>query len=162
MYHFKSGAWGPMKFGNINAWASMCKSVRLGKKMSFILEQIKSLNKLKSSTLIRINPFEMDRLEATTIYYVCFHAHQKGWVYPNQCGAIYLNGLAKSKNFHFYLQYCKQFGLFRNKRKFCSFSIGKGPVLPVFGPKYGRGKSLTDAYFSTCYINNFLIIFVSC
>ena len=111
-YHFKSGAWGPMNFGNINAWASMCKSVQLGKKMSFILEQIKSLNKLKSSTLIRINPFDMDRLEACTIYYVFFRAHQKGWVYPNQCGAIYLNGLAKSKNFHFYLQYCKQFGLF--------------------------------------------------
>ena len=80
--------------------------------MSYILEQIKSLNKLKSSTLIRINPFDMDRLEAGTIYYVCFHAHQKGWVDPNQCGAIYLNGLAKFKNFYFYLQYCKQFGLF--------------------------------------------------
>ena len=82
------------------------------KKMSFILEQIKSLNKLKSSTLIRINPFDMDRLEAITIYYVYFHAHQKGWVYPNQCGAIYLNGLAKSKNLPIYLQYCKQFGPF--------------------------------------------------
>ena len=110
-HHFESGAW-----GHINAWASMCKSVQLGKSkkknMSFILEQIKSLNKLKSSTLIRINPFDMDRLEAITIYCVFFHEHQKGWVDPNQCGAIYLNGLAKSKNFHFYLQYCKEFGLF--------------------------------------------------
>ena len=82
------------------------------KNMSYILEQIKSLNKLKSSTLIRINPFNMDRFEAGTIYYVCFHAHLKGWVDPNQCGAIYLNGLAKFKNFHFYSQKCKQFGLF--------------------------------------------------
>ena len=103
--------------------------------MSFILEQIKSLNKLKSSTLIRINPFDMDRLEAITIYYVCFHAHQKGWVDPNQCGAIYLNGLAKSKNFHFYLQYCKQFGLlFKIRGNFAHFSIGKGPDCLYLAP----------------------------
>ena len=46
--------------------------------------------------------------------------------------------------------------LFKIRGNFAHFSIGKGPVLPVFGPNYGRGKSLTDAYFSTCYIINFL------
>ena len=151
-----------MTFGNINAWASMCKSVQLGKETCHIY-----LNKLKvwinwkaplwsGSTLL----IWTDWKQAQFITSASMHIKRVGLILINVEQYIWM-GLPNSKTSTFTCNIVSSLDyLFKIRGNFAHFSIRKGPV---FWPQIWLRKIPERCiFFNMLYIKKILIIFISC